>query len=323
MATVRVGQIGLGHWGTLHCKALTRAHGVKLVGIYDIDYNKAENIAQLYEVKAFSNLDSLLDVVEAVVVAVPARQHFKIAHRALSRDVSVFVEKPITAAVSEAETLVRLALEKDLILQVGHIERFNPAVRALKQEDIRPKYIEATRMTRFQGRGGDVSVVLDLMIHDLDLALYFAKSEVAEIRAHGAAVITQELDFAHAMIRFENGCLAALSASRAAFQNLRQMYIHQNSAVYHIDFLERKSKKMALERTTKTQSAPNFTNDPNLESELQCLASDDHEALSEQLRAFIYSVGRGVNPVVDGTQGKQVLELATEIARQIDRAKKP
>ena len=321
MQNTKIGQIGLGHWGTRHCHALMQIPNVELCGVYDLNSDLCKHVSQSLGLRAFPDLDSLLGEVEAVTVAVPTFQHFQTVSSALSRGVSVFVEKPIAACVTEAEELVALADSKQLALQVGHIERFNPAVLAFKKiEDVKPHYIECRRMGPFDGRGGDVSIVLDLMIHDLDLILSFAQSEVEDIESVGFSMITPEIDFANANVRFKNGCLANITASRIAANRVRQMTLYEKNRYFGLDFWQRRAKvyepdnysgRSRLQAGNRVHSPDRKMTLRNLHiRDLPCEATDP---LKEELKGFVNAIRNDAIPTVDGRQGLRALRFACQI----------
>lgn len=319
---LQVGQVGLGHLGKLHCAELARMPEVNLVGVYDIDVEKSDEIARSHRVQTFANLKDLLAKVEALVVAVPTRQHFEIVNAALSNGVHVFVEKPIAASVADANVLAEKAGSKNLVLQVGHIERFNPAVTVLATEDIEPRLIESQRLAPFNGRGTDVAVVLDLMIHDLDLILHFVKSKVRRIDAYGFAVITSEIDIANACLEFENGCVANLTASRISSQKLRKMHLFQKDVYFCIDFLKKNTEKFSLVQSMPdgTIEIPGVRSLPHREVLYRHPSGTNTDALQLELRSFVNCVNQKAIPVVDGITGARVLELAFEIIAAIEKS---
>ncbi len=317
---IKVGQIGLGYLGELHCAALVEMPEAELVGIFDINLEKSREIARTYGVKVFSDLPDLIDQVQALVVAVPTRQHFQIVQEALSNEKHVFVEKPISASVYEAEQLVESAGKKNLALQVGHIERFNPAVLALAAEIIHPMFIESHRLAPFNSRGTDVSVVLDLMIHDLDLILNFVRSDICKIDACGLAVISSEIDIANARIQFDNGCVANVTASRIAQKKLRKMQLFQKDAYYTIDFMQRTTEKYTIfhspEKAVSNQNPDSgsiFKKFKNKRLYYEKLQVDNQDPLKMELESFLRSIRCKEKPVVDGVAGKRVVKLASEI----------
>ena len=234
--SIRIGIIGVGHLGNFHLKQLTTIQTASIVGIFDIDFERSEEISRKYNVPIFPNIESLLNEIDAVSIVTPTRHHYEIADKALNNDCHVFIEKPITDNLSHADKLLKKAKEKDKIIQVGHIERFNPAFMALDICQMKPRFIEAHRLAPFNIRGNDVPVVLDLMIHDLDIILSLIKSEIKDIRANGVKVVSPTVDMANSRIEFENGCVANLTASRISQKNMRKMRLFQEQNYITIDF---------------------------------------------------------------------------------------
>ncbi|MFQ6113095.1 MAG: Gfo/Idh/MocA family protein [bacterium] len=322
---IEVGQVGVGHLGGHHCSVLAELPDAELVGIYDIDSEKSRRVARTHGVRAFSELHELLAQVQALIVAVPTRHHFDIAQAALSNKVHVFVEKPITATVAEADELIRLAEKERLILQVGHIERFNPAWQALASEKLNPMFIEAQRLASFNPRGTDVAVVLDLMIHDLDLILSIVPGPAKRIDASGVSVVSPEIDIANVRIQFESGCVANVTASRISQKKMRKMRLFQKDAYISVDFIRRFSEVFRL---AKQPTTPKHDRIHSLEALINCsprdqiiherLVTEAQDPLKMELEAFLKSVASGEKPLVDGVTGKKVLELATEIMTIIE-----
>ena len=238
MNKVKVGVIGTGHLGSLHTKMFAQIDQAELVGIYDINSTQAEKIAAEFHTKAFNKVDDLLQNVEAVSVASVTQSHFDVGMRVLGYGVHVLVEKPITATIEQARLLVAEAEKRSLKLQVGHIERFNPAILALEPYQTKPLFIESHRLAQFNPRGSDVAVVLDLMIHDIDLILSLVQSPVTRINANGLAVISDTADIANARIQFESGCVANVTASRISQNKMRKMRLFQADAYISIDFAQ-------------------------------------------------------------------------------------
>lgn len=233
---VSIAVIGTGHLGAIHTKLLKNTPNARLTGIYDADEAHAEKISQEHGTTAFKNLDEVFKNSDAVIIASPTSYHFEIAKQALEQGKHCFIEKPITTTYEEALELIKIAENKDLLIQVGHVERFNPSLLALKDYSISPLFIEAHRLHQFKPRATDVSVVLDLMIHDIDIVLWLVNSPVKSIDANGVAVLTETPDIANARITFENGCVANITASRISAQNMRKMRLFQKNAYISMDF---------------------------------------------------------------------------------------
>ncbi len=236
MEKLRIAVIGTGHLGNIHTRLWKTQPNVILSGIYDIDSNVAMRSSQENECKSFATLDEALAESDAVVIAVPTSEHYALAEKCIDCNIHFFIEKPITAIYKEAKELIKKARQKNLIVQVGHVERFNPALNSLKNYNLNPLFIETHRLSQFKPRATDVSVVLDLMIHDIDIMLWLIKSKIKKIDANGVAVLTDTFDIANARITFENGAVANLTSSRISAHPMRKTRIFQKDAYISIDF---------------------------------------------------------------------------------------
>ncbi|HEX9615679.1 MAG TPA: Gfo/Idh/MocA family oxidoreductase [Bacteroidota bacterium] len=316
--------IGAGHLGSLHAKMLKQISGARLTGVFDIDGTKSEALASQLGVKAFQRLEDALDGVGAVSIASTTKSHFEIANLALERGCHVFIEKPITATIEQAKSLVTLAEKRTRKIQVGHIERFNPAILALEAYDLHPLFIESHRLAQFNPRGADVAVVLDLMIHDIDLILSLVRSKVTRIDANGVAVVSDSADIANARLQFENGCVANVTASRISQNRMRKMRLFQKDAYISIDFAQGLAEVFRLVDE----------GDPNVKTTM-LLGSIDQgtrkraivyeqpevrevNSLKHELELFVACLRNDTEPAVTGNDGLQALEVAGEILRMID-----
>ncbi len=327
--SIKIGQVGVGHLGERHCAALQQINDTELVGIFDINQEKCKKVSSQYKTRAFNSLSSLINEVDALVVAVPTRHHHEIVKKALEEDRHVFVEKPITAYVHEAEQLVELAEKRQVILQVGHVERFNPAILALSGQKLAPMFIEAHRLSTFDPRGTDVAVVLDLMIHDLDLILHLVESPLVKIDASGVAVISSEIDIANARLQFANGCVANVTASRISLKKMRKMRLFQKDAYIGVDFLNRSTEVFRLVNPSEIHDM-----DPSLIMDQfstfsgknilhQKFTNQDSQInpLKLELEAFVKSIQTGQPPLVDGKVAMEVLRVANKIIQIIEGQK--
>jgi predicted dehydrogenase len=233
---VKIGVIGTGHLGSIHLKLWLNEPDIEFIGIFDADLQHAQQLGKDNNIKAFNSLDELISLCDAVTIAVPTSLHYEIALKCINKGVHCFIEKPITDKYEEAKELIELANQKKVIIQVGHVERFNPALKALKNYNLEPLFIEAHRLSQFKPRAIDVSVIHDLMIHDIDIMLWLVKSKVKHIDANGVAVLTDTPDIANARITFENGTVANLTASRITAKPMRKMRIFQKDAYISINF---------------------------------------------------------------------------------------
>lgn len=236
---IKIGVIGVGHLGSIHLRLLKEIPGYEVVGIYDRDPERAAAMAEEHEVKAWDSMTDLIDACDAVDIVTPTISHYECAKAALKRFKHVFIEKPITHTVEEAKSLQQLAREAGVKAMVGHVERFNPAFLTLRDQELRPLFIESHRLSQWNPKGTDVSVVLDLMIHDIDIVLWLIGAGVKKVSASGVSVISETPDIANARIEFDNGATANLTASRISFRNMRKMRLFQRKMYLSVDFLNK------------------------------------------------------------------------------------
>jgi len=312
---LKVGVIGVGHLGEYHVQKYKAMSDVNLMGVVDSNPDRADEIAKRYGVKAFDGHEKLLDMVDAVSLAVPTEMHFEVAMDILSRGIHLLIEKPITYELDPADTMVNMAREKGLVFQVGLVERFNPAVVMMESLLNRPVFIESHRMNEFTTRGIDVDVVLDLMIHDLDIILHNVPSEVEEVHAVGMSVITGKTDVANARIVFEDGTMANLTASRVSSKTLRKIRAFQPDAYLSVNCLKRKISVIRLDVEVKDlnefpQLTPDTTEFPG------------RDPLADEIASFVNAVMTRSEPVVSGDDGRKVLKVALDIIGQIERGQR-
>lgn len=309
---LRVGVIGVGHLGEYHIQKYKGIPTVDLVGVVDTNSARASEIERRYQVKTYGRHHDILDEVEAVSLAVPTETHFDVARDVLSSGVHLLVEKPITYRLEDADYLLGLAHERNLVLQVGLVERFNPAVVKMESLLTNPVFIESHRMNVFTVRGIDVDVVLDLMIHDLDIFLHVVPSEVKEVHAVGMSVITDRTDIANARIIFENGTVANLTASRVSNVTLRKIRVFQPDAYLSVNCAKREISVIRLDGETKdSHGYPKFTANK--------MKFPNTDPLADEVSSFVNAVTNGSEPVVTGRDGRRALEIALEIIDQIER----
>jgi predicted dehydrogenase len=322
---VRIGVVGVGHLGSLHAKMLSTSGIAELAGIYDTDASRAARVASEFETQAYSSLDALLDHVEAVTIATPTGTHHAAAHMALARRKHLFVEKPITQTVEEADDLCRLALENSRIIQVGHIERFNAAILALDHYTINPMFVESHRLAQFNPRGTDVAVVLDLMIHDIDLILSFVRSPVTRIDANGVAVVSESVDIANARLQFGNGCVANVTASRISQRKMRKMRLFQRNEYISIDFSEGSAEVFRLlDGEAPETPGTMMLGEIGAGKHRRTIVYEQPEvkevnALQYELDLFARTIREGGAPVVSGEDGRRALEVARRIMDTIQQ----
>jgi len=317
---LRVGVVGVGHLGRFHTRVYSELGSCELVGVHDTDAARAAEIAGEYGTTAFSELGALLDSVDAVSLATPTVSHHDVARLCLEAGLHVLIEKPMAKTVEEAGDLVDLGREKGVVVAVGHIERFNPAVRAAMAVLDSPKFIEVHRLGVFVPRGTDVAVVLDLMIHDIDLILGAVDSDVTSIEAVGIPVLSPNIDIANARLSFADGCVANITASRVSREKVRKIRFFQADAYVSVDTLEPRAqvfrRKEVPEEKLLQISSGQIAGGLGDVVDYEDLPLDSQDSLELELGAFIDAASGRSAPVVSGDDGKRALEVALEILRQ-------
>ena len=308
---IRIGVIGVGHLGKYHVQKYKAIPGVELVGVADINLDRANEIARQYNTRAFGTHQEILGMVEGVSLAVPTEMHFDVAKDILSKGIHLLIEKPITYRLEPADTLIRMADEKGVVLQVGLVERFNPAVAKMESLLNTPLFLESHRMNVFTTRGTDVDVVLDLMIHDLDIILHNVPSEVTEVHSVGMSVITGKTDIANVRLVFENGTVANLTASRVSDKTLRKIRVFQPDAYLAVDCARREISITRLEgEVVPNQGFPQVTSNK--------IEFPNSDPLADQISSFVNAINNGLEPVVTGRDGRKALKVALGIINQIE-----
>ena len=295
--------VGVGALGQHHARVYAQLPEARLAGVYDADHSRAAEVAARHGGRAFARLDELIDAVDAASVAVPTVDHHRVARELLEAGRDVLVEKPMTGTLAEADDLIRLASERRRILQVGHVERFNPAVAVLAGHVERPRFIEVHRLASFSPRSLDVDVVLDLMIHDLDIVLWLDGSEPVQVDAVGVPVLTARVDIANARLRFASGLIANLTASRVSAEKVRKFRVFSPRTYVSLDLAARAA---AVHRLVGTEQG-------RPEISIERTAAPDEEPLARQLAAFVSSVRDHAAPAVSGEDGRRALALAHTI----------
>ena len=303
---LRLGVVGVGYVGELHAQKYASMEDIDLAGLADIDFERAKDIARKYNTKAYNSHTELLPYVDGLSLAVPTVSHFKVGHDILTHGIHLLVEKPITLKLRDADRLIEMAKKNNTILQIGHIERFNPAVVKMESLLSKPIFIESHRLNFFTKRGTDVDVVLDLMIHDLDIILYLVNSEIKQIDAVGMPVMGDKIDIANVRIIFANGTIANLTASRVSNECLRMIRIFQHDKCISVDYGKRKIS-IAQVKGDKEGREDKFP---------------DSDPLADQIRSFVEAIKRGTEPKVSGVDGKRALVVALSIIDQIERKAK-
>ena len=312
---LRVGVIGTGYLGKFHAEKYAHMPDVELVGVVDTDIVKAEKVARGFNTQAFSAYQDLATKVDAVSIVVPTPLHHQVSKYFLENKVDVLIEKPMTTTLAEADELIAIAAQNDLIIQVGHLERFNPAVVKVGDILTNPMFIESHRLSIYKDRGVDVSVVLDLMIHDIDIILNFVshfntQAKIKHIHASGISVISGQVDIANARLQFENGCVANVTASRISTKNERKIRIFQRDAYVSIDFANHSIKAIQPDENQKIASLI-----PGMQ--IQNLNFSKGDALNDELHAFVQAVSKRQTSIVTGQMGRDALEIALSIMEQI------
>jgi len=317
---LKVGVVGAGNFGRWHIKNYKSLPTAELVGFFDINPERAAYIETEYQVRPYPSLEKLLDDCEAVSVVVPTHAHYSVAQAAIARGRHLLCEKPFMETLDEADEIIQLAQAKNLVLQVGHVERFNPALADLEQFHIDPLFIESHRIAPFRGRGTDVAVVLELMIHDIDLVLALVSAPIVAVEASGAPVLTDSIDIANARLRFANGCVANVTASRISNKQMRKLRIFQRDAYFSIDMLKGQTEVYSLSRETGPLPADTIQitemPDSNGQSKrilYHTLQTEQGNALYDELGAFVNAIRTGQPPKVSGVDGKRALEVAIQI----------
>ena len=326
MNQLKVAVIGVGHLGKLHAKLYKQVENAHLTGVYDTDIEKAEQISLELDCKAYEDISELFSEANAVNIVTPTSSHYEIAKMALLKKKHVFIEKPVTKTSEQASDLIRLAKEQNCKIQVGHIERFNAAMLALEDVTVNPVFVEAHRLASFNPRGTDVAVILDLMIHDLDLILHLVKSKPAKVDASGVGVVSSNIDIANARIEFENGCVANVTASRISAKKMRKMRIFQKNAYISLDFSDGFSEIFYLpepDQTAFKDSSFAFSlgqidaGEQKREIKYTKLERKNVNPLLNELQSFCNAVISNTDVPVSAEDGLQALELANAVLDQI------
>ena len=318
---LKVGVFGVGHLGKFHLNNWKEIPGAELVGFYDPDDTNANEVTQKYGLKRFADPGDLINVIDAADVVAPTDHHFTLCESAIKNGRHVFVEKPLAQTMDQAHALVKLVKESNVKLQVGHVERFNPAFLAVKDLKLNPMFIEVHRLAQFNPRGTEVSVILDLMIHDIDIILSIVKSDVKNIYASGVGVMTETPDIANVRIEFNNGCVANLTSSRISMKKMRKIRIFQKDAYIGIDFLNRKSEIIKL-KDQEIDSANLFTFDiETLNGKKSIVISNPQipevNAIKKELEEFKYAIEKNTRTIVSEIDGLMAMDVAHQILQKI------
>ncbi len=309
MGKIKIAVIGVGYLGKFHAQKFKGMDNVELVGLVDIDSEAAGKVAKNLNTDFFTDYTELFTRVDAVSIAAPTPAHYAISKAFLQNGVDVFIEKPITTQLKEADELIQIAADNNLLIQVGHLERFNSAVLALEEIIKKPRFIESHRLSIYKPRCTDVSVVLDLMIHDIDIILNLVGSKIKSIHAAGIPVVSEHVDIANARVEFNNGCVANVTASRISEKNERKIRIFQPDAYLSVDFAEHKISVIRQDGANEKGLIPGM--------DIKHHSFKGGDALDDELRSFVEAVAKRKTPAVTGQMGRDALNLALNIMDQI------
>ena len=316
---IKVGVIGAGHLGKFHLNNWAVIEGVTLTGFCDTDNDNAKLVSEKYNIPRFEDAEVLIDACDAVDIVAPTTSHFELCEAAIKKGKHVFVEKPLANTMDEARELVKLAKEANIKFQVGHVERFNPAFLALKEYTLQPMFIEVHRLAQFNPRGTDVSVILDLMIHDIDIILSLVKSNVNYISANGVAVMSDTPDIANVRIEFDNGCVANLTSSRISMKKMRKMRLFQKDSYIGIDFLEKKTEIIKL-NTPGDKNVFTFDIETNNGKKTIAIANPNIKevnAIKMELEEFRDAIVNNTDTPVTVVDGFRAMDVAHQILEKI------
>lgn len=320
---LKIGVLGAGHLGKIHIKLLQQIEGYELVGFYDPDDVNAAKAVEEYGVERFESMDDLIDAIDVVDIVTPTISHFDCAQRAIKKTKHVFIEKPLANTLSEAKSLISLAEEANVKGQVGHVERFNPAFLSVSERTLQPMFIESHRLAMFNPRGTDVSVVLDLMIHDIDIILSIVQANVKRVSASGVAVVSKAPDIANARIEFDNGCVANITASRISMKQMRKIRLFQPNNYISIDLLEKKTEVFSL--SNKDFEGPAEALEIDLGGgQVKLIHYEEPEvhnvnSIKLELELFRDAINNNTDPVVSLADGYNALQVAYQVLEKIEK----
>ena len=318
---IKVGVFGVGHLGKFHLNNWKEIEGIKLVGFYDPSDLIANEVKKDYGLKRFKNADDLIDASDAVDIVAPTTAHFELIKKAILKSKHLFVEKPLANTMDEAKEIVKLAKEANIKFQVGHVERFNPALLAAREHELNPMFIEVHRLSQFNPRGTDVSVILDLMIHDIDIILSLVKSNVKNVFANGVNVLSDTPDIANVRIEFDNGCVANLTSSRISMKKMRKMRLFQKDAYVGIDFLDKKTEIIKY-KSPEDKDVFTFDIDTGHGKKTITIAAPvvkENNAIKTELQSFVDAITNNKTTVVTEIDGYRAMEVAHMILERISR----
>ena len=314
---LKVGVVGCGHLGKIHIKLLFQSENYKLMGVYDINAEFSDQIANKYGCKAYTSFEEMLNDIEVLDIVTPTPFHFNYAKKAIDKGIHLFIEKPVCSNSEESIELMRLSKSNKIKIQVGHVERFNPAYTVVEKNISKPMFIESHRLAKFNPRGTDVSVVLDLMIHDIDIILNSVKSTVKTISSNGISVISDSPDIANARIEFENGCVANLTASRVSLKNMRKTRFFQSGKYISVDFLNREVEVIEIDEKKSELPIMILEAENGKKKKIYFTKPDisENNAVLDELNSFALSIKNNKKPIVDISDGHSALDVAIKIIK--------
>ena len=324
MPPISIGIIGAGRLGTYHARCIASVADAKLIGIHDLDDQRAIGLAKETNSTSFSDIGQMLRQVDAVIIAADTQYHYDLGMEAIRLGCHIFMEKPITATVEQGHDLIKAVRDHGLKIQVGHVERYNRAFRSLREQSVAPRFIESHRLSQFNPRGTDVAVILDLMIHDLDLILHLVDADLDSIDASGVAIVSDTIDIANARLNFTNGCVANVTASRISQRNMRKMRIFSTDSYLSMDFLAGKTEVFLLADPSSDQAPGTLAlgeiekGRRKLKILFETAQAPEANAIEMELTDFVHSIINDTPETVPGEQGLKALELATQINDAID-----
>ncbi len=324
MSALRIGVLGAGHLGKIHINCIKELDVYELIGFYDPNEDIADQVETEKQIKRFDNIDDLIDSVDVIDIVTPTLSHFDCAIKALKSGKHVFIEKPVAATAKQAKQLIKIANKANVKVQVGHVERFNPAFVAAKPFLDQPMFIETHRLAQFNPRGTDVPVVLDLMIHDIDIILSVVKSKVSKVSASGVSVVSDTPDIANARLEFENGCVANLTASRISMKNMRKSRFFQRNAYIAVDFLTKETEIVKMNDVDLSNSDPMTMvlelGEGKIDKEIKFIKPkiENTNAIIEELRSFEISIRNNQEPIVSLFDGYSALDIAQKILKKMN-----
>lgn len=319
---LKIGVLGAGHLGKIHISCIQQIYDYELIGFYDTDKTVSKEVEETYGIKSFDSIEDLIKSVDVVDIVTPTLSHFDYAKKSIIASKHIFIEKPITNTTEEAKTLISLSAEANVKVQIGHVERFNPAFLSIQDKIENPMFVESHRLAEFNPRGTDVSVIHDLMIHDIDIVLSIVKSNVKRISANGVAIVSETPDIANARIEFDNGCVANLTASRVSLKNMRKTRIFQKNAYISVDFSNKDAALLQMKNVEGEVDPFSVVFDLGEEKGKKEILFEkptikENNAIKDELQSFANSIKKNTQPLVTVEDGYNALRIASIIIEKM------